>query len=156
VHFARSLPRLRWQPSDLDPELRRSTSLWIRHEALSNVSEPIALDIMRRPWPIAAADAIVCINVLHVSPWESGLALLEGARDSLAPGGVLFLYGPYRWRNLPTAPSNEKFDADLRAHDPAWGLREAEAVAETAAGNGLALVETVAMPANNLSLIFRR
>lgn len=154
VHFAKSLPRLVWQPSDPDPELRASVSCWIRHHALANVREPVALDVRERPWPVAAADAIVCINVVHVCPWAATLALLDGARATLGPGGVLFLYGPYRRRGYVTAASNEKFDADLRAHDPEWGLREIETVAEAAARTGLALSEIVDMPANNFSLVF--
>ena len=155
VYFAKFLPRLIWQPSDADPEYRRSVSAWIRHEGVTNAREPVALEVRQHPWPIATADAIVCINVVHVSPWAATLALLEGARTVLAENGVLFLYGPYRRRGRATAPSNEKFDADLRAHDPQWGLREVEDVAEAAARAGFALREAIEMPANNLSLVFR-
>jgi len=155
VHFAKFLPRLVWQPSDLDPEYRRSVSAWTRHEGMANVREPVALDVRQRPWPIARADAIVCINVVHVSPWAATLALIDGARTVLSERGVLFLYGPYRRAGHATAPSNEKFDAELRAHDPQWGLREVEDIAEAAARAGFALCEVVEMPANNLSLVFR-
>ena len=156
AHFAKHLPQLAWQPSDPDARYRRSIALWIARGELRNVREPIALDLRERPWPIAAADAIVCINVVHVSPWAATLALVEGAGDVLPPDGVLYLYGPYRRRDRETAPSNEAFDAQLRAHDPAWGLREIERVSEAAGSNGLALAEIVDMPANNYSLVFAR
>jgi SAM-dependent methyltransferase len=156
AHFAKALPRLEWQPSDPDPEYRRSIARWIGHEQLGNVRAPMALDVRAESWPIAAADAIVCINVVHVSPWDATLALLSGAGRVLAQGGVLYLYGPYRRRGRLTAPSNEKFDAELHAHDPAWGLREVESVADAAKQESLELSETVEMPANNLSLVFAR
>jgi SAM-dependent methyltransferase len=155
VHFAKFLPQLVWQPSDPDAECRRSVSSWIRHEGLGNVRQPVALDVRERPWPVAVVDAVVCINVVHVSPWAAMLALLDGTRGILVEEGVLFLYGPYRRRGRATAPSNEKFDAELRAHDPEWGLREVEEVADAAARLGFALREVVDMPANNLSLVFR-
>jgi len=156
AHFAKHLPRLAWQPSEPDAGLRRSAALWIRNERLSNVRDPVALDVRARPWPVTAADAIVCINVVHVSPWATTQALLEGAHELLPPGGVLYLYGPYRRRGRQTAPSNEAFDADLRAHDPAWGLPEIETVSEAADRVGLELAEVIDMPANNFSLIFAR
>ena len=156
VHFAKALSQLSWQPSDPDADNRRSIALWSRLEELGNVKPPLALDARERPWPIGAADAIVCINVVHVSPWAATLALFEGAREVLPPGGVLFLYGPYRRGGRHTAPSNEKFDADLRAHDPEWGLRDIDELADVAARNGFALAEIVDMPANNFSLVFRK
>jgi len=156
AHFAKHLPQLAWQPSEPDPAFRRSIELWVRQGELANVRDPISLDLRERPWPVTAADAIVCINVVHVSPWAATLALLEGAGDVLPPNGVLYLYGPYRRRDRETAPSNEAFDARLLAHDPAWGLREIEQVSEAAEPNGLALAEVVDMPANNYSLIFVR
>jgi len=156
VHFAKALSELSWQPSDLDAENRRSIALWSRVEELGNVNPPLALDVRERPWPIGAADAIVCINVVHVSPWAATLALFDGAREALPPGGVLFLYGPYRRGGRHTAPSNEKFDADLRAHDPEWGVRDVDELAEVADRAGFALAEIVDMPANNFSLVFRK
>jgi SAM-dependent methyltransferase len=156
VHFARALPDLRWQPSDADAEFRRSVALRAAEEGLTNVNAPIDLDVTRLPWPLKAVDAIVCINMIHVAPWPATQALFEGARALLAPGKVLFLYGPYRRFGGHTAPSNEKFDSDLRAQNPAWGLRDMEAVAEVAASAGFAPPEIVEMPANNFSLIFRR
>jgi SAM-dependent methyltransferase len=156
VHFAKALSQLSWQPSDPDPENRQSIALWSRDEELGNVRAPLALDVRERPWPIDAADAIVCINVVHVSPWAATLALFDGVREVLPPEGVLFLYGPYRRGGRHTAPSNEKFDADLRAHNPEWGLRDIDELAEVAARVGFALAEIVDMPANNFSLVFRK
>jgi hypothetical protein len=150
------LPDLSWQPSDPDPEYRRSIACWSRFENLANVMTPLELDVCRKPWPIVAADAIVCINVVHVSPRAATEALIEGARDVLPREGLLFLYGPYRRHGRHTAPSNEKFDAALRAHDPEWGLRDAEELADAAARAGLVLGEAVAMAANNFSLVVRK
>jgi SAM-dependent methyltransferase len=156
VHFAMALSQLSWQPSDPDAENRQSIALWSRVEELGNVRAPLALDVRERPWPIDAADAIVCINVVHVSPWAATLALFDGVREVLPPEGVLFLYGPYRRGGRHTAPSNEKFDADLRAHNPEWGLRDIGELAEVADRAGFALAEIVDMPANNFSLVFRK
>lgn len=156
VHFAKALPQLSWQPSDPDPENRRSIALWSRAEEAGNVLPPLDLDVCRQPWPITSADAIICINMIHVSPWAATQALVEGARAVLPREGVLFLYGPYRRHGRHTAPTNEAFDADLRAHDPAWGLRDVEEVEKVGNGAGFALSETVAMPANNFSLVFRK
>lgn len=154
--FAQNLPRLSWQPSDPDAERRASISRWIAFEQLTNVSEPIALDVLEQPWTIAAADAIVCINMVHVAPWATTQALLTGAQQVLADAGLLFLYGPYRRGGRHTAQRNATFDAALRAHDPEWGLRDVEAIERAANRVGFALVEVVAMPANNLSLVFRK
>jgi len=156
VHFAKALSQLSWQPSDPDAENRQSIALWSRVEELGNVRAPLALDVRERPWPIDAADAIVCSNVVHVSPWAATLALFDGVREVLPSEGVLFLYGPYRRGGRHTAPSNEKFDADLRAHNPEWGLRDIDELAEVADRVGFALAEIVDMPANNFSLVFRR
>lgn len=156
AHFARALPRLRWQPSDPDAELRESVQLWVARERLDNVFPPVDLDVLRRPWPAVHADAVLCINMIHTAPRAATAALLEGARDTLSDEGVLFLYGPYRRFGRHTAPSNEAFDEQLRAHDPEWGLRDLEAVVELAGGAGFALVEVIDMPANNFSVVFRR
>lgn len=156
VHFAAALPGLTWQPTDADPAMRASIAAWISAAQLANVAPPLTLDIQVRPWPVHEADAIVCINVLHVSPWRASEALCSGAARILPTGAPLVLYGPYRREGVVTAASNERFDAQLRAHDPAWGLRGVEDVAATAAAAGLDLAETVEMPANNLTLVFRR
>ncbi|MGH8682838.1 MAG: DUF938 domain-containing protein [Burkholderiales bacterium] len=155
AHFARALPHLTFQPSDADADFRKSVQEWIAVERLGNVRTPVELDVFRRPWPVARADAVVCINMIHVAPWAATGALLEGAKEVLPEGGLLFLYGPYRRYGGHTAPSNEAFDAQLRARDPEWGLRDLETVVELAAAAGLALAEVVAMPANNFSVIFR-
>jgi SAM-dependent methyltransferase len=153
IHFAQHLPGLVWQPSDADADSMASIEAWRAAARLANVRPALALDVLAEPWPVQQADAIVCINMIHISPWTATEALLRGAARTLRPGGVLYLYGPYRRRGRPTAPSNEAFDADLRRRDPEWGLRELEAVADAAARRGLRLRETVDMPANNLSVV---
>jgi SAM-dependent methyltransferase len=155
VHFAAALPQLRWQPSDADPAMRASIAAWIAHERVANVAAPVALRI-GEPWPVDAADALVCTNVLHVAPWHVVPALFAGAARVLQPGAPVVLYGPYRRAGVPTAGSNERFDAQLRAHDPAWGLRSVEDVASAARDAGFDLAETVEMPASNLCLVLRR
>ena len=129
AHFAKSLPRLSWQPSDPDQGFRRSISLWIELEQVANVHAPIELDVRQQPWPIGVADAIVSINMVHVAPWVATQALFEGARQVLPPEGLLFLYGPFRRAGGHTAPSNAVFDAELRARDPEWGVRDMEVTA---------------------------
>ena len=156
LHFAKALPGLGWQPSDPDPELRASIALRVEEQQLANVNRPIDLDVIRLPWPLQTADAVVCINMIHVAPWSATLALLEGAKALLPTQHVLFLYGPYRRFGQHTSKSNEQFDSDLRAHDPEWGVRDLEAVSEAAASSGFVLAEVVEMPANNFSLIFKR
>lgn len=154
VHFAKALPELTWQPSDPDAEFRESTFLWATHEKLGNVNAPVYLDICRLPWPVTHADAVLCINTIHVAPRAATPALIAGANKVLASGGVLFLYGPYRRFGHHTARSNEAFDAALRKQNPEWGLRDMEEVARLADGAAFDLAETVEMPANNFSLIF--
>ncbi len=156
VHFAGALPNLTWQPSDADAAVRQSVRCWVAQQHLANVSAPIELDVCRLPWPIVHADAVLCINMIHVSPWAATQALFAGARDVLSGGGVLFLYGPYRRHGRHTSPSNEAFDSQLRATDPAWGLRDLEAVVELAGQAGFEPVRIVDMPANNLSVVLRR
>lgn len=156
LHFAKALAGLLWQPSDPDPELRESIALRVEEQQLANVNRPIDLDVSTLPWPLQTADAVVCINMIHVAPWAATLALLEGAEALLAPEQVLFLYGPYRRFGRHTSKSNEQFDSDLRARDPRWGLRDLEAVSEAAAARGFVLAEVAEMPANNFSLIFKR
>ena len=156
LHFAKALPGLVWQPSDPDPELRESIALRAKEQQLPNVNRPIDLDVTRLPWPLQTADAVVCINMIHVAPWSATLALLEGTKALLPTQHVLFLYGPYRRFGQHTSRSNEQFDSDLRAHDPEWGVRDLEAVSEAAASSRFLLAEVVEMPANNFSLIFKR
>jgi SAM-dependent methyltransferase len=156
AHFAKGIPNLTFQPSELETERHASIAAWIAHEDLANVRPPIAFDVTRLPWPVRAADAIVCLNMIHISPWEATLALMRGAGEILPPGGVLVTYGPYARDGAHTAPSNEAFDASLKARDPRWGVRDMEVVAEAAAQAGLAFEEAVPMPANNFTLVFRK
>jgi hypothetical protein len=146
AHFAAALPGLIWQPTDLEVD-------GYSDPGLPNVRPIIALDTTK-PWPVKRVDAVVCINMIHASPWEAGQALIAGAARVGAK--LLFLYGPYRRADRPTAPSNEEFDAWLRRErDPRWGLRSLEAVLEEARASGFRLDELVEMPSNNLSLILR-
>ena len=154
AHFAAALPGLQWQPTEPDATYHDSIRAWT--EDLPNVKPPLALDVSERPWPVERADAILCINMIHISPWQSTLDLMDGAGAILPRGGVLFLYGPYKRNGAHTAPSNEAFDADLRARNAAWGVRDIEAVIEVAEKNGLGFLETVAMPANNFSVVLRK
>ena len=156
IHFATALTRLEWQPSDPDAVARASIAAWTQASALANIRPPIDLDAARAPWPIDAADAILCINMVHISPWEATEGLFAQAGRLLAPGAPLYLYGPWLRDGFPTAPTNLAFDADLRARNRAWGLREVNAARHAARAHALRLDEIVEMPANNLSLIFRR
>ncbi|AOK07226.1 class I SAM-dependent methyltransferase [Burkholderia sp. AU28942] len=156
AHFAQALPGLRWQPSDPDAHARRSIAAWVAHAGLANLAEPLAFDVRDPVWPSAALDAIVCINMVHISPWACTEALFAGAARVLRPGGVLFLYGPYRREGRHTSPSNEAFDQQLRSRDPSWGVRDLEAVVALGLDLGLDCAEVVEMPANNLSVVFHR
>ncbi len=155
VHFAQALPSLEWQPSDPDPDARSSIVGWTAHCRAPNVRPPLDLDVSREVWSVDQADAVICINMVHISPWPSTLHLLAGAARILPAGGVLYLYGPFRRSDRETASSNEAFDAQLRRQNPEWGLRDLERVISEADRNGLAHVETTDMPANNFSVVFR-
>jgi SAM-dependent methyltransferase len=156
VHFAGALPDIVWQPTDPDEAALRSIAAWREQTRLPNLPPPLEFDVTANIWPVERADAVVCINMIHISPWRSAVALMAGAGRVLAPGGVLFLYGPYKEEGRHTAPSNEAFDADLRARNPEWGVRDLGEVIALAASHGLDFAERVAMPANNLSVVFRR
>lgn len=156
LHFAAALPGLRWQPSDADPAALASIEAWRVRAGTVNLLPPVALDVAAAPWPLAQADALVCINVIHFSPWASTPALFAGAARVLPVGGVLYCYGPYRREGRHTAPSNEEFDGWLKARDPRFGVRDLEAVEAAAQACGLRLEEILPMPANNFSLVFRR
>jgi cyclopropane fatty-acyl-phospholipid synthase-like methyltransferase len=159
VLVARAMPGLTWQPSDPDADARSSIVAWIEAEGLSNVLPPRAIDVRERVWGVegdAPYDAIVAINMIHISPWEATLGLLAGAGRLLRPGGVLYTYGPYMRDGRHTAPSNESFDASLKSRDTAWGVRDVSDLESAASLQGLTLRETVEMPANNLSLVFVR
>jgi SAM-dependent methyltransferase len=156
VHFARAFPDLDFQPSDPDPAALASIEAWRAAEGPPNLLAPIELDAASDSWPVARADAILCINMVHISPWAATLGLLAGAGRLLPAGGKLYLYGAYRQRGVPTAASNEAFDRSLRGRNPEWGVRQLEDVIAAASDRGLALEHIVPMPANNLSVIFAR
>ena len=156
AHFTAALPGWRWQPSDGDARSMASIGAWC--EGIANVPPPLHLDVLATPWPGVPAkiDAMFCANLLHISPWATTPALMQGAARHLSLRGLLLLYGPYIVDGETTAPSNEAFDADLRARNPAWGLRTLAAVAQEAEAVGLHFRERVAMPASNLLLVFAR
>jgi len=156
VHFAAGLPDWIWQPTDRDADSRASIAGWAADAALANLRAPLLLDVTAHDWQVARFDAIFCANMLHIAPWAATVGLIEGAARHLAPLGQLIVYGPFLVAGEPTAPSNLAFDADLRARDPQWGLRELERVAALAARRSLALAQRVAMPANNQLVVFRR
>ena len=154
AHLAAALPHLTFQPTDPDAASRASIDAWAA--GLPNIRPALPLDAAAESWPIPHADAILCINMIHIAPWPATPGLMRGAAARLPPGAPLLLYGPYRREGRHTAPSNATFDADLRARNPVWGVRDLEAVAATAAEHGFAAPEVHEMPANNLLLAFRR
>lgn len=156
VHFAVTFPHLDWQPTDPDPAALSSITAWATEAALPNLRPPLLLDAAAPDWPVDSADAILCINMVHISPWNATLGLLGGAGRLLPVGGLLYLYGPYHRDGVATAPSNLAFDASLKARDPRWGLRAVEDVVAAAQRAGLAFDRIIEMPANNLSLLLRR
>jgi SAM-dependent methyltransferase len=157
AHFAAALPELEFQPSDRDDQDFASITAWCAQAGARNVRAPIVLDVTSDPWPatVGTVDAIFNANMIHIAPWEACLGLLRGAGAHLAPHGVLVTYGPYKIDGRHTAPSNEAFDADLRARDPSWGVRDLGDVARIAEQHGFAVAERVAMPANNFMIVFR-
>ena len=155
VAFARHFPHLDWQPSDANRDALASIVAWREADLSDNLSPPITLNASDLEWPVAHADAIVAINLLHISAWGAALGLLDGAARLLGRGASLILYGPWIEQGVATAPSNMAFDADLRARDPEWGLRKVEAFVAAASSRGFELVERRAMPANNLMLLLR-
>lgn len=156
VHVAAAMPGLRWQPSDPAPAALASIAAHARAAGLSNLWPPLSLDAAAPTWPVDRADAIVVINMIHIAPWSATQGLMAGAGRVLPEDGPLVLYGPFTEDGRHTAPSNADFDADLRARDPAWGVRDLAAVSQVALACGLRLSERVEMPANNLVLVFRR
>ncbi|MGN8097831.1 DUF938 domain-containing protein [Methylobacterium sp. 22177] len=156
VHVAAALPGVDWLPSDPEPAARRSIAAHALRAGLDNIRPPLALDAAAAAWPVARVDGIVCINMIHIAPWAATAGLMAGAGRVLSERGILFLYGPFREADRPFAESNAAFDACLRGRDPAWGVRDLDAVAAEAARHGLDLIRRVAMPANNLSVIFER
>jgi hypothetical protein len=157
THFANTLsPALKFQPSDPDPVSRTSIDAWVEATGVYNVLPALALDASMDPWPIQQADAVICINMIHIAPWEAAIGLMRGAARLLPAGAPVYLYGPYRRNGQHTAPSNEAFDHGLRLQNSKWGVRDLEAVAELADAHGFGKPIIEEMPANNLSLIFRR
>jgi len=156
VHFATHFPALTFQPTDPDAAALASITAWQAEAQLTNLLPPILLDVRSDDWPVRNADAVICINMLHIAPWEATAALTRGAARILPPGAMLFLYGPFKRGGQHTAPSNAEFDESLRAQDARWGVRDLEAVAEIARAAGFTAPVVEAMPANNLSVIFRR
>ncbi len=157
VHFAAALPGLQWQPTDADAQALASIAAWRQHAGLANLLPPLHLDAAQPDaWPVKRADAILAINMAHISPWSATAGLMTGAGRCLPPGGGLFLYGPFVEEGVPTAPSNAQFDGSLRQRNPAWGIRRLGDLVALGAAHGLSLHERVAMPANNLVLVFRK
>jgi hypothetical protein len=156
IYFARNLPSLVFQPSDPEPDALLSVAAWVKAAHITNVRAPIALDASQSLWPIASADGIICTNMVHISPWDATVGSIRGAAAILPPGSPLYLYGPYKRKGFTTAPSNQAFDRNLRDRNQTWGLRDLEAVAEIAQSVGFLTPVITQMPANNLSVVFRR
>ena len=156
VHFAGAFPKLLWQPSDPEPAALRSIEAWRGEAGQFNLLPAVSLDARARDWPVERADAILCINMVHISPWSATEGLMRGAGRLLDARAPLYLYGAYRQEGVATAPSNEAFDESLRARNPEWGVRRLEDVIAEADRHGLALDAVVPMPANNLSVVFRK
>jgi len=156
AYFAQNLRALDWQPSDPDQEALASATAHRAEASLPNLLPPLPLDVTAAQWPVDRADTVICCNMIHIAPWAACEGLIAGAARVLAAGGLLYLYGPYKIGGRHTAPTNQAFDERLRAQNPAWGIRDLDDVTALAARHGFALAETVSMPANNLSVIFRR
>lgn len=156
LHFARTFPKLLWQPSDPEPAALRSIEAWRAEAGLFNLLPAVSLDARAADWAVPQADAILCINMIHISPLTATSGLMRGAGRLLAAGSPLYLYGAYRQAGVETAPSNEAFDESLRNRNPDWGLRDLDAVVAEGEANGFALESVTPMPANNLSVVLRK
>lgn len=157
IHLASALPHLQWLPTDADPVALASISAWRAAAGPPNLRAPLSLDAADpASWPVERTDAIVCINMVHISPWAAAEGLMAGAAHALPSGGLLFLYGPFLESGVETAPSNLAFDCSLKSRDPAWGLRRVSDVVALGHRHGLSVQKRLAMPANNLSLLFRK
>lgn len=154
--FGERFPNLDWQPSDTHPDALASIAAWRKESDLSNVRQPVIIDASADSWPVNHADAVLNINMAHISPWEASLGLIAGAARLLPQGGPLILYGPWLKDDIATVESNLAFDANLKSRDPAWGLRRVEDFADAAEARGLNLADWREMPANNLMLLFRQ
>lgn len=155
AYFAQAFPHLSWQPTDTAPAHLDSIRAWSIAARAPNIAPPLRLDVEEPPWPIPRADAILNINMIHIAPWSAAEALFAGAARLLPPGGLLYLYGPFQRDGVHTAESNRRFDERLRTEDPRWGVRDLAAVEALAVAAGFQRPDVVAMPANNLSLVFR-
>ncbi|MGZ2411516.1 uncharacterized protein DUF938 [Sphingomonas sp. F9_3S_D5_B_2] len=155
IHFAETFPSLEWQPSDVHPDALASIGAWRSLSGLTNVRPPVRIDAAASDWCIRSADAVLSINMVHISPWQSALGLIGGASRLLSAGAPLILYGPWLQSGVEAAPSNRAFDADLRRRDAAWGLRLVQDFAD-AAEPWFEIASIREMPANNLMLLFRR
>ena len=156
VHFAKAFPDLTFQPSDPEDAALQSIAAWTKDSGLSNIRPPVMLDATLADWPVTTADAMLCINMIHIAPWRASEGLFRGAAKLLRAGAPLYLYGPYRRADVVTAPSNEAFDDSLKARNAEWGLRDLETVAALARDEGFSAPQITEMPANNLSVVFRR
>lgn len=156
VHFAAGLPQLTWQPTDHDENALKTIAVRRSASGLPNLLAPLRLDASSPEWPVVQADAVLAINLVHISPWRTTEGLMAGAGRVLSPEGVLYLYGAYKEKGAHTAPSNAAFDQDLRRRNPEWGVRDLEEVIKLGSTHGLTFVDRIPMPANNLSLVFRK
>lgn len=159
AHIMANVEGLIWQPSDLSPEARRSVSAWADYSGNSQFKAPVALDASQDQWPLEEGvmfDAILCINMIHIAPIEAAKGVIRGAERILKAGGILYFYGPFKRQGEHTAPSNEAFDQSLKSRDPAWGIRDLEEMETLGEASGLSLESLTQMPANNMSLVFRR
>jgi SAM-dependent methyltransferase len=156
AYFAPALPALRWQPSDPSSAHLESIRAWSAASGADNIASPLLLDVERAPWSVVHADAVLSINMVHIAPWTAAEALFRGAAGILPAAGVLYLYGPFKRGGQHTAPSNQRFDERLRDEDPRWGVRDLDELAVLATSVGFEPGEIMAMPANNLSLVYRR
>jgi len=156
IFFSEHLSALRWQPTDASSEALLSIGAWVEEVGRENLLSPLELDVRWQRWPIVKADALLCINMIHISPWETTEALFRGAGELLANGSHLITYGPYRLHGEHTAPSNAAFDESLRSRNARWGVRDIEELTDLGARTGFALEEQVSMPANNMTLVWTR
>lgn len=155
-YFAEHLPSIRWQPTDASPQALGSIRAWVEEARRDNLLLPLELDVRWEEWPRVHADALLCINLIHICGWDTTEALFRGAQKQLGTGCPLITYGPYRLHGEHTAPSNAAFDQSLRSRDPRWGIRDIDELTELAARTGFSLEERVDMPANNMTLVWRR
>jgi SAM-dependent methyltransferase len=156
LFFSEHLPALQWQPTDTSSDALRSIGAWVDEAARENLLPPLELDVRWPDWPVTTADALMCINMIHISPWEATDALFRGASELLTGGSHLITYGPYRLHGAHTAPSNAAFDESLRSRNARWGIRDIDELTELGGRTGFTLQERVDMPANNMTLVWTR